>query len=482
MKKIHKHISVILVAVILLVSSSSFLLAQDSTMVAQDSAVIAQETVAPVQETAATIVPTIDAGDTAWMIVATAFVLMMTIPGLAFFYGGLVRQKNVLNIMMQSVILTAVITIQWVVFGYSLAFSSSSGALAPFIGGFDWAFLNGIGISDLSPYFISHSQPTADGGTIGTIPHILFILFQCMFAVITPALIIGAFAERIKFGGFLLFSVLWAIIVYNPVAHWVWSGDGWLFKMGALDFAGGTVVHINAGIAALVMAIMIGKRKNYKGHAIPPHNIPFVVLGTALLWVGWMGFNAGSGLAADGLAANAFLVTHLATATSAATWALLDFLFNKKATVVGIATGAVAGLVAITPAAGFVGVTGALLIGLIVAILCFIMVGYVKGKLGYDDTLDAFGVHGVGGIWGAIATGLFATPAIQNYSGLFYGNGGQLVTQLIATGVTMLYSGVLTFVLFKIVDKLVGIRATPKEEAVGLDLTQHKEDAYTAID
>jgi len=320
-------------------------------------------TVAMAQEAAA-IVPTIDAGDTAWMIVATAFVLMMTIPGLAFFYGGLVRQKNVLNIMMQSVILTAVITILWVVFGYSLAFSSSSGALAPFIGGFDWAFLNGIGISDLSPYFISHSQPTADGGTIGTIPHILFILFQCMFAVITPALIIGAFAERIKFGGFLLFSVLWSILVYIPVAHWVWSGDGWLFKMGALDFAGGTVVHINAGIAALVMAIMIGKRKNYKGHAIPPHNIPFVVLGTALLWVGWMGFNAGSGLAADGLAANAFLVTHLATATSAATWALLDFLFNKKATVVGIATGAVAGLVAITPAAGFVGVTGALLIGL----------------------------------------------------------------------------------------------------------------------
>jgi Amt family ammonium transporter len=303
-----------------------------------------------------------------------------------------------------------------------------------------------------------------------------------MFAIITPALIIGAFAERIKFGGFLLFSVLWATFVYDPVAHWVWSGDGWLFKMGALDFAGGTVVHVNAGVAALVMAIMIGKRKNYKGHAIPPHNIPFVVLGTALLWVGWIGFNAGSGLAADGLAASAFLSTHLATATSAATWALLDYIFNKKPTVVGIATGAVAGLVAITPAAGFVGVTGALLIGLIVAVLCFIMVGYVKGKLGYDDTLDAFGVHGVGGIWGAIATGLFATPAIQNYSGLFYGNAGQLVTQLIATGVTIVYSGVLTFVLFKIVDKLVGIKATPKEESVGLDLTQHKEVAYTAID
>jgi Amt family ammonium transporter len=482
MKKSYKYLSITLGAFLLLIATVSLLPAQDTVAVAQDSAVVATQVAPAAQEPAATIVPTIDAGDTAWMIVATAFVLMMTIPGLAFFYGGLVRQKNVLNIMMQSVILTAVITIQWVVFGYSIAFGSSSGALAPYIGGFDWAFLKGIGISDLSPYFISHSQPTADGGTIGTIPHILFVLFQCMFAVITPALIIGAFAERIKFGGFLLFSVLWATLVYDPIAHWVWSGDGWLFKMGALDFAGGTVVHVNAGIAALVMALLIGKRKNYKGHAIPPHNIPFVVLGTALLWVGWMGFNAGSGLAADGLAANAFLTTHLATATSAATWALLDFLFNKKPTVVGIATGAVAGLVAITPAAGFVGVTGALLIGVIVAILCFVMVGYVKGKLGYDDTLDAFGVHGVGGIWGAIATGLFATPAIQNYSGLFYGNAGQFVTQLIATGVTILYSGVLTFVLFKIVDKLVGIRATPKEEAVGLDVSQHKEDAYTAID
>lgn len=482
MKKSYKNIFSLLAAVMLVCITSGILKAQDTLKMATDSATVVVVETPAVQAASSIVEPTIDGGDTAWMIVAAAFVLMMTIPGLAFFYGGLVRQKNVLNIMMQSVILTAVITVQWVVFGYSLAFSSSSGPLAPFIGGFDWAFLKGIGVSDLSPYFISHSQPTADGGTIGTIPHMLFILFQGMFAIITPALIIGAFAERIKFGGFLLFSVLWATFVYDPVAHWVWSGDGWLFKLGALDFAGGTVVHVNAGIAALVMAIMIGKRKNYKGHAIPPHNIPFVVLGTALLWVGWIGFNAGSGLAADGLAANAFLATHLATATSAATWALLDYIFNKKPTVVGIATGAVAGLVAITPAAGFVGVTGALLIGLIVAVLCFIMVGYVKVKLGYDDTLDAFGVHGIGGIWGAIATGLFATPAIQGYSGLFYGNAGQLVTQLIATGVTIVYSGVLTFVLFKIVDKLVGIKATPKEESVGLDLTQHKEVAYTAID
>lgn len=482
MKKSKKHIIFTIASFLLMFIATGNLRAQGTATVVADSVSVAIAETPAVQATAAIIEPAIDAGDTAWMIVAAAFVLMMTIPGLAFFYGGLVRQKNVLNIMMQSIILTAVITVQWVVFGYSIAFSSSSGVLAPYIGGFDWAFLKGISISDLSPYFISHSQPTADGGTIGTIPHLLFVLFQGMFAVITPALIIGAFAERIKFGGFLLFSILWATLVYDPVAHWVWSGDGWLFKLGALDFAGGTVVHVNAGIAALVMAIMIGKRKNYKGHAIPPHNIPFVVLGTALLWVGWIGFNAGSGLAADGLAANAFLTTHLATATSAATWALLDYIFNKKPTVVGIATGAVAGLVAITPAAGFVGVTGALFIGMFVAILCFIMVGYVKGKLGYDDTLDAFGVHGVGGIWGAIATGLFATTSVQNYSGLFYGNADQFVTQLIATGATMIYSGVLTFILFKIVDKLVGIRATPKEEAVGLDLSQHKEDAYTSID
>lgn len=461
MKKFYKYISVMAIILFTTILGGAAIMAQDA---------------------AAAVTPTIDSGDTAWMIMATALVLLMTIPGLAFFYGGLVRQKNVLNIMMQCLIITAVVTLQWVMFGYSLAFSSSEGALAPFIGGFDWAFLKGIGISDLSPYFISHSQPTADGGTIGTIPHIVFILFQCMFAVITPALIIGAFAERIKFSGFLVFTVLWATFVYDPIAHWVWSGDGWLFKLGALDFAGGTVVHINAGVAALVTAVMIGKRRNYKGHAIPPHNIPFVVLGAALLWFGWFGFNAGSGLAADGLAASAFLVTHVATAAAALTWVILDWIFNKKPTVVGIATAAVGGLVAITPAAGFVDVTGALLIGLGVSVLCFIMVGYVKVKLGYDDSLDAFGVHGIGGIWGAIATGLFATTTVQNYSGLFYGNGGQLVTQLIATGVTIAYSAVVTFILFKVVDLVIGIKVTPKEEGVGLDLTQHKEVAYTTVD
>lgn len=432
----------------------------------------------------APVTPTVDAGDTAWMIVATALVLFMSIPGLALFYGGLVRRKNVLNVFMQVFILVAVISVEWVVFGYSNAFGSSSIEwLKPYFGGFDWAFLNGISVSDLSPYFISHSQATPDGGTIGTIPHIIFIMFQGMFAVITPALIIGAFAERINFKGFLIFSVLWAVLIYNPVAHWVWSGDGWLFKLGALDFAGGTVVHINAGIAAIVTAIMLGKRRDYKGHALPPHNITYVVIGAAMLWVGWFGFNAGSGLAADGLAANALMVTHIAAATAAITWALLDWFIDKRPTVVGISTGAVAGLVAITPAAGFVGVGGALIIGVAVSVVCFIMVAYVKPKLGYDDSLDAFGVHGIGGILGAILTGVLATPAIQSaYSGAAYGNMHQLWIQLLATGATIVFSGVGTFILFKITDKLVGVRATDKHEAIGLDETQHGETGYTNFD
>ncbi|MDP4239555.1 MAG: ammonium transporter [Bacteroidota bacterium] len=446
------------------------------SLIALFSATVSAQTV-----TGAT--PKIDSGDTAWIIVATALVLLMSIPGLALFYGGLVRRKNVLNIFMQVFILVAVISIEWVVFGYSNAFSSNSiEFLKPYIGGFDWAFLKNIGVNDLSPYFISHSQTAANGSAIGTIPHIVFIMFQCMFAVITPALIIGAFAERINFKGFLVFSLLWSIFVYNPVAHWVWSGDGWLLKLGALDFAGGTVVHINAGIAAIVTAIMLGKRRDYKGHAIPAHNITYVVMGASLLWVGWFGFNAGSGLAADGLAANAFMVTHIAAAAAALTWALLDWFLDKRPTIVGISTGAVAGLVAITPAAGFVGVVGALIIGVAVSLICFFMVAYVKPKLGYDDSLDAFGVHGIGGIIGAILTGILATPAIQAYSGAAYGNLHQLLVQLIAVGVTILFSGVGTFMLFIIVDKLVGLRVSDKQEAIGLDETQHGETAYTNFD
>jgi Amt family ammonium transporter len=429
------------------------------------------------------VTPSINAGDTAWMIVATAFVLLMTIPGLALFYGGLVRRKNVLNVFMQCFIITAAISIEWVVCGYSLSFGSSKGFLAPYIGGFDWAFLNNIKITDLSPYFISHSQIGLDGKAVGTIPHIVFIMFQCMFAVITPALIIGAFAERINFKGFFVFTILWSIFVYNPVAHWVWSTDGWLFKLGALDFAGGTVVHVNAGVAAIVTAILLGKRRDYKGHAIPPHNITYVVMGAGLLWVGWFGFNAGSGLAADGLACNALMVTHIAAAAAALTWALLDWFIDKKPTIVGISTGAVAGLVAITPASGFVGVTGALIIGIIVSIVCFCMVAYVKPKLGYDDSLDAFGVHGIGGMLGAILTGVLASPLIQPAcSGAIYGNYRQLLVQFIAVVATIIYSGIGTFIIFKITEKLIGIRATDKQEAIGLDETQHGETAYNNFD
>ena len=430
-----------------------------------------------------TVAPSVNTGDTAWMIVATAFVLLMTIPGLALFYGGLVRRKNVLNVFMQCFIITAAISIEWVVCGYSLSFGSSTGFLAPYIGGLDWAFLNHINITDLSPYFISHSQIGLDGKAVGTIPHIVFIMFQCMFAVITPALIIGAFAERINFKGFFVFTILWSLFVYNPVAHWVWSADGWLFKLGALDFAGGTVVHVNAGIAAIVTALMLGKRRDYKRHAIPPHNITYVVMGAGLLWVGWFGFNAGSGLAADGLAGNALMVTHIAAAAAALTWALLDWFIDKRPTVVGISTGAVAGLVAITPAAGFVGIPGALVIGVIVSLVCFCMVAYVKPKLGYDDSLDAFGVHGIGGMLGAILTGVLASPLIQPaYSGAIYGNYRQLLVQLIAVGATIVFSGIGTYLLFKITDKLVGIRVSDKHEAIGLDETQHGETAYNNFD
>lgn len=453
----------------IIILATSILALLSSTAVAQTT------TVAPP--------PSINSGDTAWMIVATAFVLLMTVPGLALFYGGLVRRKNVLNVFMQCVIITAVISIEWVVCGYSLSFGSSKSFLAPFIGNFDWAFLNNIKVSDLSPYFISHSQIGLDGKSIGTIPHIIFIMYQGMFAVITPALIIGAFAERINFKGFLVFTILWSFFIYNPIAHWVWSTDGWLYKLGALDFAGGTVVHVNAGIAAIVTAVMLGKRRDYKRHAIPPHNITYVVIGAALLWVGWFGFNAGSGLAADGLAANALMVTHIAAAAAALTWVLLDWFIDKRPTVVGISTGAVAGLVAITPAAGFVGIPGALVIGVTVSIICFCMVAYVKPKLGYDDSLDAFGVHGIGGIIGAVLTGVFATPLVQSaYTGAIYGNYKQVLIQLIAVFSTIIFSGIGTYILFKTTEKLVGIRANDKHEAIGLDETQHGETAYTNFD
>ena len=411
----------------------------------------------------------LDSGHTAWMIVATLLVFMMTIPGIALFYGGLVRQKNMLSLVMQSLAIAGVVSILWVAFGYSLAFGTGyegSGFFKYGIGGFDKVMLNGIGLDTL----------TATG-----IPEMLFVMFQCMFALITPALILGAFAERVRFAGFLCFTVFWSILVYMPMAHWVWGG-GFLMEMGAVDFAGGTVVHINAGVAALVMALMVGRRKDYRaGRPITPHNIPFVFLGTALLWLGWFGFNAGSGLAADGLAANAFLVTHIATCMAAVTWAAIDWVVNKKCTTVGACTGAVAGLVAITPAAGSVDLVGALFIGLITSAVCFWMVAVVKPKFGYDDALDAFGVHGVGGIIGSVLTGVFATQFVTGEGGVqgaLYGDWNQLWIQIAATVISMVFSAVMTFVLFKVVDKLVGIRVDKRVEEEGLDIYEHGESAY----
>jgi Amt family ammonium transporter len=441
-------------------------------------------------------VPKVDTGDTAWVIMSAALILLMTIPGLALFYGGLVRRKNILNVMMQCFIITAIVSIEWIVCGYSLSFSSSKGALAPFIGGLDWSFLNGISAGDLSPYFISHAQATGkivNGSPemIGTIPHIVYIMYQCMFAVITPAVVIGAFAERINFKGFLVFTLLWSVFVYNPIAHWAWSTDGWLAKLGLMDFSGGTVVEINSGITAIVTVLLLGRRRDYQGHAIPPHNIPFVALGAALLWFGWIGFNAGSGLSADYLAGNAFLTTHLATAVAATAWAAFDWIVGKKPTVVGICTGAVAGLVAITPANGFVDVKGAMVIGLVAAIVCFLMVAFVKVKLGYDDSLDVFGIHGIAGIVGTLFTGLFATPAVTKYfvtagshpaAGLFYGNAHQFLVQLIGVGATIAFAAAGTFILFKLVQVTIGIRATDKEEALGLDESYHAETGYTHFD
>lgn len=412
----------------------------------------------------------LDTGNTAWMIVATLLVLLMTIPGIALFYGGLVRQKNVLSIIMQCMLIVCAVTIIWVAFGYSFVFGTSlmdSGSAWSFlIGGFDKVLLKGITTSSLST---------------GNIPEIIFVLFQCMFAIITPALILGAFAERLKFSGFLIFTVLWSILVYIPMAHWVWGG-GFLQQMGAIDFAGGTVVHINAGISALVMAIMAGKRRDYKiGHPITPHNITFVFLGTAFLWLGWFGFNAGSGLQADGIAANAFLVTHLATCVAALTWMAIDWIHNKKPTTVGACTGAVSGLVAITPAAGTVDIFGAFCIGLITPIICFYMVAVIKPKFKYDDTLDAFGVHGIGGIVGSILTGVFATQFISGEGGVkgaLYGDWHQLGVQILATVISIVFSAVMTFILFKITDKLVGIRVDKRVEEEGLDIYEHGESAY----
>jgi Amt family ammonium transporter len=404
-----------------------------------------------------------NSGDISWMLISSALVLLMT-PGLAFFYGGLVRRKNILGVLMQCFMAMAVISLQWVLFGYSLSFAPGNG----FIGGLKYIGLNNVGMEPC---------PWAPN-----IPHQLFVIFQMMFAIITPALIIGAFAERMKFSAYIIFSLLWATFVYNPLCHWVWGG-GWLAKLGVMDFAGGIVVHISAGFAALVTAIIIGKRRNHTA-APTPHNLPFTVLGAGLLWFGWFGFNAGSSLAANNIAISAFLSTNIAAAAAALTWATIEWLTVGRPTMLGTATGAIAGLATVTPASGFIGIWGAIAIGISTSIICYIAVGLIKPKFNYDDTLDAFGVHGIGGLWGTLMTGLFASKLINpaGANGLFFGNPGQFGVQCIGAFAAVAYTVVATAVLYKLVDVILGVRVPDKKEVLGLDVSEHNERAYTLIE
>ena len=409
-----------------------------------------------------------NAADTAFVLISAALVMLMT-PGLALFYGGMVRSKNVLGTILQNFIMLALVGVLWAVYGYSMAFGPDVGGI---IGNLDWLGLAGVG----GEPFKAYSE---------TIPHQTFMIYQAMFAIITPALITGAWAERMKFSTFLVFMVLWSTIVYNPVAHWVWCDGGWLKNLGALDFAGGTVVHINAGIAALAAALVMGPRKRYAGYgngteAFIPHNLPMTVLGAGLLWFGWFGFNAGSALAAGALASSAFTATHLATCAATLSWMGTEWAFRGKPTALGAASGAVAGLVAITPAAGYVGPMSAIIIGIAAGIICYLAV-LAKVKLGYDDSLDVVGVHCVGGIVGALLTGLFATKLINSAGGdgLFFGNPGQLGIQAIAVGVTLIYSFVVSYILFKVLDATMGLRVTAEEEVAGLDISEHQETGYS---
>ncbi len=412
--------------------------------------------------------PKIDFGDTSWVLISTALVMLMT-PALGFFYGGLVRKKNVLSTIMHSFFTLAVVSVVWMLWGYTLAFGPDVGG-AGIIGGLDWFGLNNVtGIN-------TNYAPT--------IPHQLFMMFQMMFAVITPALITGAFAERKRFKAFAVFIVLWVTIVYAPIAHWVWGVEGtpgWIKSLGALDFAGGTVVHIASGVAALVAALVMGKRLGLGKDEMEAHDVPMVVLGAGLLWFGWFGFNAGSALQANELAVSAFTVTHLSAAMGALTWATLSWMRQGAPSVLGAAAGAVAGLVSITPASGYVNPQGALIIGFGAGAFCYFAV-ILKSRFGFDDALDVFAVHGVGGIWGAIATGLFATKTVNaaGNDGLFYGNPGQVLSQLAGVGATLAWSGVMTFVILKVIDLVVGLRVSAKEEAAGLDGALHGESAYRA--
>ena len=404
-----------------------------------------------------------NAGDTVFVLISAALVMLMT-PGLALFYGGMVRRKNVLGTLMQSFIILGIITLEWVLWGYSMSFGPDIGGI---IGGLDWFGLKGVGMT-----------PSPDYGS--TIPHLAFMIFQCMFAIITPALITGAFAERMKFTAFLIFTLLWATLVYNPLCHWVWGVGGWMGKMGALDFAGGTVVHISSGISALAAALLIGKRLGYGTTAYIPHNLPMTITGAALLWFGWFGFNAGSALVCNGLAANAFVVTHIASAVAALSWVFMEWLHRGKPTTLGAASGAVAGLVAITPGSGFVGPLSAIIIGAMAGIICYGGV-LLKSGLGYDDSLDVVGIHGLGGTWGALATGLFASTGINpdGANGLFFGNPAQLWIQFVSVMATMAFAFIMTMVILKVIDLVIGLRVTDEEEQRGMDIILHNETGYS---
>ena len=402
-------------------------------------------------------------GDTVFVLISAALVMLMT-PGLALFYGGMVRSKNALGTIMQSFIILGLITMEWVLWGYSMSFGPDYGGI---IGDLSWFGLKGVGMN-----------PSPDYGS--TIPHVAFMIFQCMFAVITPALITGAFAERMKFSSFLLFTLMWATLVYNPLCHWVWGVGGWIGNLGALDFAGGTVVHISSGISALAAALLIGRRLGYGSAAYIPHNLPMTVTGAGLLWFGWFGFNAGSALTCNGLAANAFAVTHISSALAALSWMFLEWYHRGKPTTLGAASGAVAGLVAITPASGFVGPISALIIGGFAGAICYGGV-LMKSKLGYDDSLDVVGIHFLGGTWGALATGLFASKAINpdGADGLFFGNPGQLWIQFVSVIVTMVFAFVMTLIILKVIDLVMGLKITDEEEEKGMDTSLHNETSYS---
>jgi Amt family ammonium transporter len=406
----------------------------------------------------------ISAGDTAWILVSAALVLLMT-PGLAMFYGGMVREKNVLGTIMHSFVAIAVVTVQWVLIGYSLTFGPGGNG---YIGGLEWFGLQGVGL-----------EPNADYAP--TIPHMAFMIYQCMFAIITPALISGAVAERMKFSAYVVFVLLWSTLVYNPVAHWIWGTGGWLRGMGALDFAGGIVVHLTSGISALIAAIMIGARVDYRKGPIVPHNLPMTVLGAGLLWFGWFGFNAGSALSSGAISTLAFVTTHTAAATATLVWITIEWYHRGRPTMFGAATGCIAGLATITPAAGFVSPAAAMAIGTVAALLCYTALN-LKEKLGYDDSLDAFGVHGVGGIIGTISVGVFASLAMNpgGTDGLVAtGSAHALVTQLKALGAVGIYSIVVTVVLLKVIDVTIGLRVNEEHEVLGLDLSQHSESGYS---